>query len=209
MAITHKTDYFAEAKSRLTQQFKGLPRIEGFLKAVSAEVQELEDAMWEVFIDRVLQSDLATDDLLAKLGALVGQGSEGLSDAQYRILIQARILANRSSGRREELITILSTLCPGMTIRAHDYYPASFYLWPMGAVPVPPILVGASFLSVAVAAGVKLIFVWNTDALANQFIFGSVDGSVDVPTINQCFASTDGAVTTGGTFAGAYQVSGS
>lgn len=204
MAITHKTDYFDEAKTRLLQQFKNMPRIEGFLDAVSAEVQELEDAMWEVFVNRVIQSDLATGDLLAKLGKLVGQGSEGLTDAEYRLLIQARILANRSSGRREELIEVISTLCPGMTIAAHDHYPASFYLWPMGAVTLPPVLIGASFLQVAMSAGVRLMFVWNTSDLADQFIFGSVDVSVAVPTADQSFASVDPSVLTGGTLAGVY-----
>lgn len=203
MAIENKLDYFTEAKRRLTQQFKGLPRIEGFLQAVSDECQELEDAMWEVFVNRVIQSDLATGDLLAKLGALVGQGSEGLTDAEYRLLIRARILANRSSGRREELITILSTLTgASSTIGFREYYPASAEI-ESDNVTISALLIFRAFLAVAKSAGVRLDFIYSKSLSADTFKFSSSYGGA-VQTTTQRFGSTYSTPTGGGVLAGVF-----
>jgi hypothetical protein len=208
MAITHDVNVKARGLSRMLSQFRGKPRFEALLASYLDEFQEIEDALYEVYTKRELQNGTATGDLLAKLGKIVGQGSEGLSDDLYRLLIQARIASNRSNGRREELINVASLLVPLTSIYVKDYPPGSVYVNPRGVVELPPYLVGQSFLARATAAGVLLIFVWSSVDVLHTFTLGSVDGSVTVPVANQSFGSVDGAVTTGGKLAGAVQVQG-
>src|SRR5581483_11861886 len=116
MALTHQTDYAGRSRAQYLEQYKGKPRFDAWVQSYVAEIQELEDAAWTLWVNRVLQNGLATGDLLDKLGKLVGQDRGGQLDPQYQILITARIKTNRSSGRREELITIASLLVPGTAI---------------------------------------------------------------------------------------------
>ncbi len=188
--------------------FRGKPRMTVLLSSWLDEFQSVEDALYSVYFDRALQNSTATGDLLEKLGKIVGQGSEGLVDAQFSILIQARIQANRSDGRRAQLISIAQLLAPGLIIEVKDLPPASVYVHPRGALILPPVLVGRDFLASATAAGVLLIFVWTAVSAATTLTLGSVDVAVAVPTIDQALASVDVAVTTGGELAGAVQIQG-
>jgi hypothetical protein len=149
--------------------------MEALLSAWLDECQAVEDALWDVFEKRELQDAVATGDLLAKLGKIPGQTSEGLSDALFLILITARIRANRSTGKREDLIKLVKLLVPNATtIVFHDYPPASIYIEPKGAMTLPPYLVGLSFVAVAVAAGVLMMLVWTQVDPANTITLGSV-----------------------------------
>lgn len=206
MSVKHDTEVKSRGLARLLQQFRGKPRFEALLGSYLDEFQAVEDALFDVYSQREIQNGTATGDLLAKLGKLVGQGSEGLSDDLYRLLIQARIAANKSNGRREELISVASFLVPLTQITIKDLPPASLYLFPRGPITLPPYIIGRDFLAKATAAGVLLMFVWTSEPLTNTFILGSVDGSVAVPSLNQCLGSVDGSVTTGGDFSGVVQI---
>jgi hypothetical protein len=172
--ISHNTTIYQDAVALLPGQFKDKTRILALLKAFMDEFQEVEDAMWDVFITRVLQNNLAQGDLLDKLGKIVGQPREGSSDADYSIFITARIRANRSNGLREDLLTIASLLVPSTTIYAKDFPPAAIYIEPLGPVTVSPTIIANQFLGVSVAAGVLLMFVWTEVPRANTILCGSV-----------------------------------
>lgn len=169
MSITHNLSYLTEGLGRLLEVFKNRPRIAALLTAWLTECQAVEDAMWSVFVERELQGGTASGDLLDKIGKIVGEPREVLDDASYRILISARIKANRSSGRREELITIASLLNPGAVISIQDNYPAAVVIRPEAAVTIPGTLQANSFLEKAVTAGVRLLFEWQEDVDAAMF----------------------------------------
>ncbi len=162
--ITQDTRHVAEGIALLPEQYRHAPRMVAWLTAYLQQIQKLEDVIWAVHVGRLLQNN-PTGDLLAKLGKIVGQASLGASDAVYALYIQARILTNRATGKREELIRIASLLVgsnPSTTvpIRAQDFYPAAVLVEARGAFNADPYVVARQFLGEAVAAGVRLAFVW-------------------------------------------------
>ena len=70
MALEQITDHAARAVSRLAEQFKESTLLKGLLSAVSIEIQELEDKIFELYKTRDI--DGAADATLDNLGALLG-----------------------------------------------------------------------------------------------------------------------------------------
>jgi hypothetical protein len=108
--IVHVTDHYARAYARLMEALKGKPKFAGLLAVVSAEIQVLEDALWDLYTKRLL---LATDAQLDNVGNIVGESRDGDLDADYLLRIQARIKVNKSSGTPEDLYAVLRSLIPG------------------------------------------------------------------------------------------------
>jgi hypothetical protein len=173
MPLTHNTAYLTQARSRYPAQYAGKPRFDAIVQAFSAEAQQLEDAMWAVYVDRLLQNNAATGDLLDKLGKIVGQPRNGMLDAEYLILITARIVANRSDGRRETLIRLAKLLVPGAVIYVKEFTPGAVYIAPQGAITIDP-YVAASFMIAAKAGGVNIVFAWTPAPLSTTLTFGDI-----------------------------------
>lgn len=207
-AIIHSTTVTADGLARLLQQFKDKPRLAALLSSWLDEFQANEDAAFTLYYNRLLQNGVATGDILTKIGKLVGQGSEGLSDASFILLIKARIKTNRSTGRREDLIGIASLLVPGDIVRVTAYPPKSVAVQPDAACTLPPAIVGIKFLAKAGGAGTRVMFVWSSVARANTLVWGSVNGSVAVPTATQVPGSVNGSVANGGKTASCIQING-
>jgi hypothetical protein len=110
--LTYIATHVSEALDLLIQQFKEKPLIAGLVTALVTEVQELEDAAWEVLLATDL--DNARNAQLTGLGTLVGEPRRGRSDIAYRPAIRVRILINRCNGKHPEILKIL-TLFLGAT----------------------------------------------------------------------------------------------
>ncbi len=136
-------DYLAELKEKQLTQFKNSPNFNALLKSIATQLDELENAIFDVKMKRsVLTAEGVT---LSKVGAIVGEyrslnGIAATDDEVYRFLILARIIINNSEGTRENILDLLRTL--GATnIYMHDDYPASMTINYTGIDP--------DFLSVA------------------------------------------------------------
>lgn len=127
---------------------------------------------WEPDADPVPTGGIG-GDLLDKIGKIVGQPRNGMADPEYLILITARIVANRSDGKRETLIKLAKLLVPGASIYVKDFPPCSVYVAPQAPVPVDPYVAG-QFMTVAKAAGVELVFAWSASPVANTIVGGDV-----------------------------------
>lgn len=184
MSLAHNTDVAGTGLARLLQQYKGLPRMEALLRSWLDECQELEDAAWTLWINRQLQQNLATGDLLKKLGELVGQTSLGLSDDVFNLLIRARIFTNRSDGKRAKLIRIAQLLVPNTPIEVREYVGA-VVVTAMGPVTVPPDVIAAQFLERAQLGGVRMTFGWMETPLASTIVGGYSRGGITQPTVPQ------------------------
>jgi hypothetical protein len=165
------------------------------------ECQAVEDAAWDVYIDRQLQQNLAFGDLLDKLGGLVGQGREGFIDNVYNLLIRARIATNRSSGRRTAILRVATLLLPGTAIEAREYVGA-VVITGYGPVTVPAATIEDEFLERAKMAGVRMSFVWLGTPLASTILGGYAfrPDLITTPTAAQS-PGYDGTIT-GGLLAG-------
>ena len=69
-ALTYQVDHCADGLERLLQQFKDRPRIAALLCAFVRQVQELEDAAWQLLTERHV--DAAIGVQLDALGRIVG-----------------------------------------------------------------------------------------------------------------------------------------
>lgn len=97
-------DHVTEALERLTEQFKDKPNFVAFATALIAPVQDIEDAMQQLLLERDIETAIGAQ--LDMLGEIVGQARGGLGDDEYRRYVRARIKANRSRGTVEDLLQV-------------------------------------------------------------------------------------------------------
>lgn len=86
--ITHKTNVEQQSLDYLISQFRDKAVIEAIVKAVAAEVQEIEDSLFSVLEGRRLRT--AEGVQLDNIGQEVGVQRRGTSDDQYRVLLGIR-----------------------------------------------------------------------------------------------------------------------
>jgi hypothetical protein len=119
-------DHGARMQANMSQQF-AKPRIKALTGALGLGMQCLEEEAFGVLISSPLET--ASDDGLDQWGALVGERRGGLDDDDYRVFIEARILANRSGGSPDELIEIWRRItAPQLSVRWTLHPPACFSL---------------------------------------------------------------------------------
>lgn len=116
------TDYCAQAKSRLIEQFKNKENIEKYLCALTNSVQELEFVFGDLLVLRRLAN--ATGTQLDGLGDIVGIERQGLNDEQYRTAIRFQVGVNFSNGEWETLIDLTRFITGGTDVHIRPNYPA-------------------------------------------------------------------------------------
>lgn len=148
-------------------------RLETLMTVLMAPFQRFENACFQLLTQRTV--DTAVGVQLDVLGKIVGQGRAGLADDVYRRYIRARILTNRATGKREELITIAKLILNDdtATIVLLDQPPATVF------VRIDNITVDAAteaaltlFLGAAISNGVRIL-VQSSEVLdASTFQYG-------------------------------------
>lgn len=132
--VNHIPDHVERALEDLPSYMQGKPRLALLITPVLQQVQRLEDAVWSAIEDRMLDS--SQGDQLDQYGRLVQEPRAGLPDILYRRAIEARVIANRSSGAVDELVKIVQILtsatqvrfisCPPMTSILVYFVPAPY-----------------------------------------------------------------------------------
>lgn len=192
----------ADAQGRVVSQYRELPLFMALIGQLGGQVQLIEDALWALYQAAFL--DTATDVWLEYIGSIVGEAREGFVDLDYRRLIKARILANRSSGSIDEVIAVIATaleIDPTLLfLRAEEFYPASMLI--ELAIDVNPSLDLQNrvvrILARARPAGVRLMFNVQPSA-TNTFSCGDSGNAQPEIDALQGFSDT-GDLTTGGMF---------
>lgn len=116
------------ALSRLIERWKAEnnPQLANLLSAYTDEVQELENAIWDVMVGRL--TDYAVGIQLDALGRIVGQKRESLGDAAYRAHIKARIRINQSFGQPRDIIVVIK-LVDSAAFHIAEFPIAAFRVW--------------------------------------------------------------------------------
>lgn len=70
MSSTYISDHIARAKERLIEQYKGKLKIEGVVEAVIAPLQDIEDVLEQLKVERWIDSAIGVQ--LDKIGVIVG-----------------------------------------------------------------------------------------------------------------------------------------
>lgn len=133
-ALVHIVDHVDRARDDLLWQFKDSPRLVSLVEAMANAVQIFEDEAWNVYINRALQD--AEGDQIDKFGAIVGEARGGLSDADYRKIIEARALAYTCVGLTDQFIDMFSFLTAPSTVRWEPLYPAGHTLYAFRDLPM-------------------------------------------------------------------------
>lgn len=179
------TNWQARLRSRIFEQFQGLPNIQAVSDAIAAQAQDLEDAAQSILtITSVLDS---CGVQLQKLGQLVGQQPSGETDPVYRLRIAARIAANRAGGDPEDLYRVFNAMfgltSPGQAqVVPYPPSPAVVVFRVLG-FPLDPQTAGVLFalLSDAMLGGGRLILEWPSAAPAAAFTFADANHPIGGP----------------------------
>lgn len=170
-AAAHKNEaHTTEGQSHLLYQFRDAQRINDFVSAFLDQIQEIENAVWQLYVLRSLST--AEGVQLDGLGDLVGEHRNDRTDAAYRLSIQVRILVNRSDGQMEQLIAIaVLFLGEPVVVQTSEYYPAVVYIEIRSDIGTADPFELFSLLKLARAAGVALHMVYTYSAETGTFEF--------------------------------------
>jgi len=181
------TDHSDAAVARLPEAHKDKENIELLITAVAAQTQEAENAWWQLFAER--QIDTAIGQQLDDIGAIVGEARQGRSDDDYRRYICTRISANNSEGRISDLVRVARSVLndDSLTIRFEAQYPAGLVLHVESGLlddGVASILV--SFMRDTSAGGVTMQMHYMPADPDNTFTMGQVQllGGPGFPFVN-------------------------
>ncbi len=191
--IERVTDHVARGLARLTDRWQR-PAIRAVLSAWLAEVQELEDAAWQILS---LTIDTAEGDALSQYGHLLGlprRDAAQVADAPYRLSLKAWARAIRASGTDGDLDAVLSYALGGGAYALEEYFPAGLVIVPEEPLAIPDELARKIFAQ-ARSGGIDAQLVSLPAAAAFRFAAGD-----EVVNSDHGFAEDD--QTGGGALAG-------
>lgn len=156
---THVTD----ALNRLLTQYRGLTYMTGLLSAIIQQIQNFEDAAYPVGSQCQLYNGTTYPAVGAQLdgiGQLVNLDRNGLTDAEYLLLILGTISANFSDTTWTSMLNTIKLMTQASNISTFNHYPASVSI----ALVDPQIdsslwgLVG-NVLQASLGAGINLCYI--------------------------------------------------
>jgi hypothetical protein len=173
--VTHNTSHVAQGLALPISQFRGKPRFIAILTAHLNQIQDIEDAFYDLLTLRLQQGAVGAQ--VDVLGRIVGQPRLWTDDTEYLRYIGARVKVNRSVGRLEELLQILVLILGGSAvIRSREYYPASAVI-EVTDVTVNARIMVEQFVRKARAAGVNLQVIYTSASAAAAFTLADANGA--------------------------------
>lgn len=184
------TNHLQRAISLLAAQFQETKRdnsptnFQKLLAALIASAQEIEDANWQLYSQRSLDTaqgvqlggyvDFNGVSTEVGLGSILGvPRRDGESDEDYRERLRFQSFINTAKGTPEEIITTIKTLTKASYVAYNEIYPAAFQLYTNGlSFPNPPCQIVEAIHNVS-PAGVQYAPVTATLGVPIPFIFGS------------------------------------
>jgi len=165
------TDHQERAVNRLAQQYRK-PKLEDLLRSLVKPAQAIENTLWDVISQRFLDDAIGAQ--LDMLGKLVGQPRLGYDDDNYRRLIRAKIIVNRSNGNIPDLLSVVVAVVNdgAADIIVEPQYPACIVFRINNvavAADVADLVI--ALLRKAAAGGVRVIFESTEHSEATTFSF--------------------------------------
>jgi hypothetical protein len=173
--VAISVDYIADWSGRLTgrlyTQFRNKVTWTKWVALIAKQAQDMEDAAQTLF--SLLDITNAVGLGLDLIGRIVGQPRLGFADPTYRLLLYARIAANKSDGSPEDLYVVLEALL-GATIGL--IYEGSIGAKEFAMRVKSPItriqaIIGAGLLRDATEAGSKAILEWQENPTSVSFVY--------------------------------------
>lgn len=177
-------------KSRLSSHTREFQDTVDVLAMLTDQIQELENDL--KFTEQTVYNITASSGvLLDRIGEVVGQSRNGLSDSDYRGYLQARILANMSDGNREVFIALSIALWGG-TVTVADINHATFSVTPNVTITDSVQVVYDKFkiFQAARTAGVRILLFFRLSAANAIFQLDTVGQGVDQGVFSQVIDRT-------------------
>jgi hypothetical protein len=137
MLVTRIPDHAGEAEARLMEQYRGQDRMLSVLAMVTGGHQNVEDATFELPEGRALTTAVGAQ--LDRLGELLGFKRSGLTDEQYRAVLQGVVAESFSDGTYATAATILQSLYGASAVFVATY-PDATMAFGIGSPAVDPSL---------------------------------------------------------------------
>ena len=181
-------DHVTRGLSRLPAQFNGSTVLRTVLQIYLEEIQELEEAITEFLLQKNV--DNAEGVQLDGIGEILGKLREGLSDSDYRDVLNIQKILNAGEGQYHTVLMLWQILTGSNTATVIEEFPAGVALYsPTGT----PTLETITTLTEALPVTVTASFTSSIDASPAFCFFGGIgDG----------FGSTEDS--SGGKFIGRY-----
>lgn len=198
------TDHVTDAQSQLISQYSQAVRLKALIAAYVKQEQEFEDAMGEMLT--AFQLAYASGVRLDWIGELVGAARGQLSEADFRLFIEAHIIANRSWGLGDQFIEAFRKMIPGVstTFVIEDGPGYAEFTCTMGGVMFVSTITNLNIYQVLrkiIGAGIAFWYRFTNRDSSQIFKFSSQLAAVDISAARG-FGNT--AQTTGGHWAGVY-----
>lgn len=177
-SLTHDSEHVTRGVARLIDRYRH-ERTSALLASWLGEVQAVEDALWQLLVERSVDSAVGAQ--LDVLGAIVGQPREGRDDETYRLWISARNMVSRSSGTTTQVLAIARQIVPaGVDATLEEHYPAAFVVRLHGPIDERTGYHVAHMLHLAKAAGVLFQMTWAVDPDADIFTMATLPDTSDL-----------------------------
>lgn len=124
MNLTYIPDHADKAEANLLYQFRTKRNIVALTRALAAGVQACEDEVFDVIMGTEFSSAVGVN--LTRWGELVGAPRNGLTDSEYRPFIRGQVLANRSTGKPDQLIRVFQEVTGESRVVHTNLFPAGF-----------------------------------------------------------------------------------
>jgi Protein of unknown function (DUF2612) len=153
-------------------------KFQTLMSILLAPFQDVENALIQLLNQRGV--DTAVGAQLDVLGRVVGQLRGGLDDDTYRRYIRARVAANRSDGKREDVVRVCQLVLVDLTaaeIKVHREGTATLVVFIDGVAITGEIATALiTFLEAAVSNGVRIILRYSISPPASVFRLDSGPG---------------------------------
>lgn len=163
-----------DALSILAAQYVNRPLMTAVQVGVGTRAQTIETVLWQIYTQMGISPNaagmtIATGYQLDVLGKIVGLPRQGNADAQYTLLLQARIRTLTACGTTPQLQTLLKIITTGNNVpNIQDVYPAAILVQEFTVPETNPAIV-YSVLNAARPAGVRAILEYLGATLPNTF----------------------------------------
>lgn len=173
--IDQTTDHEAQSAGRFIDQFKNSVDLKALMASYAEQIQDLEDAAFEVMLERVLPT--AEGVQLSILGAIVQQPRTTSDDTEFKVAINARIAINLSDSTPEDVINVgvLLFQTTGEAFCIREEYPAQLRVFVIDPITISPTLV-QELLDEADPAGNRLLLSYSPAAVSTRLRFTDQGG---------------------------------
>jgi hypothetical protein len=166
------TNHAEQALERLREQYKNKPQLIALINSWNTQIQELEEVLFNLSTSRSITTSIGYQ--LDLLGQLLSKSREGRSDADYRIVLLAKVAKNISRGTPEDVIGVFKILTSSSQVQLSDGYNGEVYLLADHALTQDQINNILREINSVVPAGVRVNALGSFDA-DDSFAFNGTD----------------------------------